>query len=318
MTSANSSPPSEDIQLEPRRSVLRLVGIVATSIFVAETILMIIFDRLPRLPSFTGDLLDGILLTVLLSPILYLYLFRPMHEYIAALHQARGLLRKQRDHLEEEVQSRTAELVERNAQQERLVQDLKNAEEKYRNLVEHLPSITYIMALEDGGRLKFVSPQIEQLGFAEEDWVDLPDFHVGRIHPDDREQVRQAFLHSFETGEPFRCDYRMFTRDDEVRWFHDEGSVIHDESGNTSYLQGIMLDITDNKAMEEELAEHRYRLELRVERRTELMERRIAVLESANARLCGMLNEYQDKLRQARSACLPGSSEPSRLARRSE
>lgn len=295
----------EEIQLSPHRTVFRMLAILVTSIFVTETILMLVYDRFTQLHTLTGDLLDGFLLTILISPILYLFLFRPMHSTILELHEARRLLRQQRDNLEEQVQHRTAELVERNKQQEVLMQELKDAEERYRNLVECLPSITYTMKLGDESKMTFISPQIEKLGFHVPDWLETLDFRSERMHPDDREHVQQAFTHSLETGEPFRCDYRLFASDNKVHWFHDEATVICDWEGKQSYLQGVMLDVTDNKAMEEELAEHRYRMEKSVERRTELMERRINVLESANTRLCGMLNEYEDRLRRARAAHLP-------------
>ena len=305
MEKENPDQSAETIQLSPHRTVFRMLVILVTSIFVTETMLMLLYDRFAQLHTLTGDLLDGFLLTILISPILYLFLFRPMHANIVELHAAKKLLRDQRDLLEEEVQRRTAELVERNAQQEVLMQELKSAEEKYRNLVECLPSITYTMTLGDAGRMTFISPQIEQLGFPVADWLETLDFRSERMHPDDRERVQQAFTHSLETGEPFRCDYRLFTGDNKVRWYHDEAAVVCDWEGRQSYLQGVMLDITANKAMEEELAEHRYRMEQSVARRTELMERRINVLESANARLCSMLNEYESRLRHAKSTHLP-------------
>jgi|GEM_PF-1940166 len=305
MDDGNSDQLNREMPLSPHRTVFRMLLILVTSIFVTESLLMLLYDRFAQLHTFVGDLLDGVLLTILISPILYYFLFRPMHANIVELHEAKRLLANQRDHLEEEVQHRTAELVERNKQQEVLMQELKDAEEKYRTLVECLPSITYTMTLGDEGKMTFISPQIEQLGFLVSDWLETIDFRSERMHPDDRESVERAFAHSLETGEPFRCDYRLFSSDNKVRWFHDEASVVCDWEGKQSYLQGVMLDITENKAMEEELAEHRYRMEKSVERRTELMERRINVLESANARLCSMLNEYESRLRQAKSTHLP-------------
>ncbi|OGS91861.1 MAG: hypothetical protein A2Z95_10250 [Gallionellales bacterium GWA2_60_18] len=50
-----------------------------------------------------------------------------------------------------------------------------------------------------------------------------------------------------------------------------------------------MLDITEKKAMEAELHEHRYRFARNVEQRTEQLMRRIALLESCNATLCDKL-----------------------------
>lgn len=96
------------------RSPARLLAIVAVSILTVEIAVMFAFEWLPPLPALAGNILDGVLLTILVSPILYLFLFRPLNGHIAALQQAQELLRQQRDHLEEEVQKRTTELVERN------------------------------------------------------------------------------------------------------------------------------------------------------------------------------------------------------------
>ncbi|MDO9010477.1 MAG: hypothetical protein Q7U78_01540 [Gallionella sp.] len=84
-------------------SPARLFLIVAASILVVEIAIMFAFERLPQLPRITESILDGILLTILVSPILYRFLFRPLNMHIAALRQAQELLRQQRDHLEEEV-----------------------------------------------------------------------------------------------------------------------------------------------------------------------------------------------------------------------
>lgn len=71
--------------------------------------------------------------------------------------------------------------------------------------------------------------------------------------------------------------------------FHDEAGVRCDEPGIPSFIMGAMRDVTETKAMEAELHEHRYRLERKVEQRTEQHVRRITLLESCNATLSGKL-----------------------------
>src|SRR3990172_3608924 len=96
------------------QSPLRLLAIVAISIFTTETAVMLAFMWLPPPSAQIEAILDSSALTILVSPILYLFLFRPLSAHIAALQQAQDSLQQQRDHLEEEVKRRTAELVERN------------------------------------------------------------------------------------------------------------------------------------------------------------------------------------------------------------
>jgi len=54
------------------------------------------------------------------------------------------------------------------------VEQLREAEAKYRTLVEQIPAITYIASLESPGKLLYLSPQIQQLGFPPEDWLADP------------------------------------------------------------------------------------------------------------------------------------------------
>ncbi len=117
----------------PKKGVSRALAIVAASIFSTEIILMILFEEMHDLPLMTENLLDAIFLTLLVSPILYIQLFRPLQDNIAELEKTRDLLRNQRDILEEEVSRRTAELMEQNRQQEVLMHDLKSANEELKN-----------------------------------------------------------------------------------------------------------------------------------------------------------------------------------------
>jgi len=133
LVNGNSAQPGlgeqESLQKGFTQSPIRLLSIVAISIFAAEIAVMFALEWLPPLPSIVGHVLDGTLLTILVSPILYLFLFRPLNVHIAALRQAQDLLRQQRDHLEEEVRHRTAELVERN-------REIVDREVHYRAVVE--------------------------------------------------------------------------------------------------------------------------------------------------------------------------------------
>jgi PAS domain S-box-containing protein len=154
-------------------------------------------------------------------------------------------------------------VIERVLTEQRLLEERNNAEAQYRTLVERIPAITYVANLEHRGETIFISPQISCLGFTPEEWIAQHDRWMQQIHPEDRDRALQAVLNSRNTGEPLSCDYRIHTRTGEIRWFHDEASVLHDARDKTEVLQGIMLDITEKKMMEDELAKHRYQLESR-------------------------------------------------------
>ena len=176
-------------------------------------------------------------------------------------------------------------LTEKKQMESRLVQ----AEAKYRFLVEQIPAITYTAALAIPGKLLYVSPQLSALGYSPEEWTAQVGALRSHIHPDDQKRAVDAFDRVRATGKPLRCEYRLLNRAGEVRWFLDEASLVHDESGEPLFLQGVLVDITEDKEVEEELHLHRRRLEELVANRTTQFEKQTAILESANANLASKL-----------------------------
>lgn len=150
---------------------------------------------------------------------------------------------------------------------------------------EHSMAIAYISSYQQDNHLIYVSRQIANLGFTPDAWLGKTDLRLQQVHEDDHDRLVQALQHSRDTGEKFNCYYRLYDSSGEMRWIHDEASVVRDESGAPLFARGVMLDITDKKEMEAELNGHRYYLERHVESRTEQLMRRMALLESCNASL---------------------------------
>ena len=97
-----------------------------------------------------------------------------------------------------------------------------------------------------------MSPQIESmLGYTAEEWRADPTLWLRSVHPDDRAAAMAADVKSRESGE-FSLDYRMFTREGELIWFHDVGSSVG--SPDQMLCQGLMLDITERKRSEERVS----------------------------------------------------------------
>lgn len=130
---------------------------------------------------------------------------------------------------------------------------LREAEAKYRTLVEQLPIATYINDTGMPLRTRYVSPQIEtMLGFPVSDWLHgAQDFFVSRIHPGDVASVLAEVERTHESGEDFRLEYRLLAADGSVVWVRDQTVVVRDEEYRPLFLQGYLLDITDRRAAEE-------------------------------------------------------------------
>ncbi|MBA4062757.1 MAG: PAS domain-containing sensor histidine kinase [Isosphaera sp.] len=156
---------------------------------------------------------------------------------------------------------------------------LQKMEKRYRTLVEGIPAVTFMAAMDEGANELYVSPQIERLlGFGQKEWVENPILWYTQLHPDDQVRWHEEFARTVATGETFRSVYRFLARDGRVVWVHGEAQVVRDEAGRPLFLQGVAFDITGMKEAEEELRELNATLEERVGQRTEELVRSNAAL----------------------------------------
>ena len=139
-------------------------------------------------------------------------------------------------------------------EQHRAEAALRDAEFRFRTLVEQLPAIIYIAEYGAAGHWSFVSSRIQDLlGFSPEEWVADAEAWANRLHPEDRARVLAEEARSRADEVNFLSEYRMLAREGRVVWFRDEATVVHDKAGKPWRMQGVMLDITERKKLEEQL-----------------------------------------------------------------
>ena len=130
---------------------------------------------------------------------------------------------------------------------------LREAENRYRTLVEQLPLTTYVRPLEMSEVNIYCSPNVEEiLGYSAEEWLTDPDLLRRIVHPDDVDYVVANGERVRRTGKPFRGEYRYIHRDGHTVWVQDETYLIRDEAGRPAGVQGYLMDITERKHAEEE------------------------------------------------------------------
>jgi diguanylate cyclase (GGDEF)-like protein/PAS domain S-box-containing protein len=130
---------------------------------------------------------------------------------------------------------------------------LREAEQRYRALVERVPAVVYIQEIGSPDSAMYMSPQIETLtGYTPEDCKN-PDLRWGMVHPDDRERMQGEDGRTGKPGEIFTTEYRVVHRNGRIKWVHNESVMVEDEASGTRYWQGFMLDITERKRFEESL-----------------------------------------------------------------
>jgi diguanylate cyclase (GGDEF)-like protein/PAS domain S-box-containing protein len=132
--------------------------------------------------------------------------------------------------------------------------EAREIERRYRTLVEQLPLVVYVDALDEASSNIFTSEQIEPLlGYTIEEWRDNPQLFVQTLHPEDRDRVLAAHARTHRTHEVLSLEYRLIARDGRVVSVRDEGVVVLDEQGEPLYLQGYLLDVTAERELQEQL-----------------------------------------------------------------
>jgi PAS domain S-box-containing protein len=122
---------------------------------------------------------------------------------------------------------------------------LRQAEAKYRTLVEQLPLATYVNSIGLPLQTTYMSPQIERmLGYPVSKWLE-PGFFISVLHEDDRERVSAEVIRTHETGETFRMEYRLKAADGRIVWVIDETVAVRDAEYHPIMLQGCLVDVTD-------------------------------------------------------------------------
>jgi PAS domain S-box-containing protein len=132
---------------------------------------------------------------------------------------------------------------------------LREAEAKYRSLVDQIPAIVYLAEFGTDGEWVYVSAEIEpMLGYTPEEWIAHPHPFASHLHPDDEAEAIEAEIRSHEHGDVYHAEYRMYTRGGDLIWIRDDAFPVRDEEGRPLFMQGIMYDVTEQRMAQEELS----------------------------------------------------------------
>jgi PAS domain S-box-containing protein len=127
---------------------------------------------------------------------------------------------------------------------------------KYRKLIEQVAAISYIAEIGVNGQWFYVSPQIETMfGYSAEEWLSNSKDWIRYIPIDDHPIVHAAEENSAR-GEPFQAEYRVTRKDGNTIWVSDTAVVVRG-SDSHPVMEGLIVDITDRKLLENQLLQAR-------------------------------------------------------------
>ena len=122
-------------------------------------------------------------------------------------------------------------------------------------LISNLPGMAYRCKYDRSWTMLFVSPGcIPLTGYLPESLVNNRDLSFNDlITPEYREPLWQEWQRTLVARLPFKYEYEITAANGERKWVMELAEGIYDEQDEVETLEGIILDISDRKAMENHL-----------------------------------------------------------------
>lgn len=197
----------------PFRVMLALILIIA----IVESLIMYLFSMIKTELSPTAVIfIDSSLLISILCPVFYFLVVFPLLEQISERSAADSALR-------------TSKI-------------------RFRQLLDSVEGIVW-EADPRSFAFTFVSRKAESiLGYPVERWLEEPNFWAEHLHPEDREWAMDYSVSASRELHNHVFEYRMVAADGRVVWLRDLVTVMV-EAGEARSLRGLMVDISEKKAI---------------------------------------------------------------------
>ena len=122
-----------------------------------------------------------------------------------------------------------------------------------------------------------------QFGYDRSDRLLDRGFWAEKIHPEDRSAVEDSIYAAINGHHTqWSREYRFLKKDGDYAYVLDRGYILHNEYGTPYRMLGSMLDITERKLAEQEIARAKQLLEVKVAERTLQLQQLNEALETSN------------------------------------
>jgi PAS domain S-box-containing protein len=133
-------------------------------------------------------------------------------------------------------------------------QALLDSEERYRTLVNNLPGVAYRCVNDAQWTMVFFSAGIKEMtGYPASEFINnAVRSYASIIHSEDYELVDHAVQKGVNAHRPFEMEYRLLRADGTMLWVHERGQGIFDYAGKLLWLDGVIIDINEQRLAQEE------------------------------------------------------------------
>lgn len=151
-----------------------------------------------------------------------------------------------------------SDITQRRAMEDRI----RASEDRLSSLIRNIPGVSFRCLLDENWTPLFLSEAIEKLnGQLAEDYLEGRLSFGSWFHPDDKQRILAFFEEAIGHQDKYEIEYRVFHKNGQIIWVLESGTIVYDEQGSAKWIDGVMLDITARKNMEDELRDAKLKAE---------------------------------------------------------
>jgi signal transduction histidine kinase/ActR/RegA family two-component response regulator len=134
---------------------------------------------------------------------------------------------------------------------------LRRTEARQQAILKSLPIVIHSRSIEPPFAPQFLSEAVFEItGFPASRFVDDPGFGSSRIHPDDLDRYVRSVSQAMRSGH-YATEFRWQCANGDYKILQDMGVVAPSPDGEPREIFGVILDATERKSLEEQLAQAR-------------------------------------------------------------
>jgi len=173
--------------------------------------------------------------------------------------QAKAEIKRLNEELEERVLERTSQLMAVNSELKKEVLQRQRAEEALLRSEAYLAEAqrlthtgSWACNIMTSEILHSSAEHSRLYGFDPDSGSPSFEESIQRIHPEDRERVKQAFENAGRTGKDFDAHFRAVLPDGTTKYLYGVGHPVFNPSGDVGEFVGILMDVTERRRADEE------------------------------------------------------------------
>jgi diguanylate cyclase (GGDEF)-like protein/PAS domain S-box-containing protein len=141
--------------------------------------------------------------------------------------------------------------VKINTKKSSTLHEVRDSEKLYKIAIESLSAMFYVQRMKPDYKILYISPAFESVGYSPEEWYQDPKMFRKITHPEDLKSILEKNKElKKNAGTESDYEYRILTKNGEIRWWQDRGKLIKGENGEPDIWLGIIHDITEKKNAE--------------------------------------------------------------------